>query len=414
MAVDWLASRWLSEEAFSGQDVNEAVLAQVKAVSAWLEPLGADSDHAWYTWAAQVRKALQSRMARAVSATETVKTASMAPAGVPPDSHAAAVSDPEASADIPAPAVTSPVPPIVSAPASAGIHSAETLVKAHRSGQSFIESLCDYLRHKSLLDANAYLMARTYAFSGVVSLPPSREGVTELRPVPDEKRHKLEALAAAGEWAACIHELERSLFRLPFWLTGHRMVAEALEKLGGSGVAQLIQALCHAWVERFPALTDYRFKGGEVHFADARTRQWLSRTGVSTRVEAAPQSPVPQQRGGQADKAHELPDVSALDTPDALRTLAQAAAGEPEPRRQLDIWLAQGELARERGETPLASAIGRGVLAQLDRQPAGYFLRTEKMKALALAAGAPLEIRPELSELSLCQPHIAQQLINHM
>lgn len=116
---------------------------------------------------------------------------------------------------------------------------------------------------------------RRLALWHTINTPPqgNDNGETELAAVPIDKvvEYK-ESLSKADDvlW----EQIEHSISLSPFWLDGHYLSFQVAEKLGYLSVACLIKTELQAFIEKVPAVTSMKFKGG-VPFLSAEVRTWL-------------------------------------------------------------------------------------------------------------------------------------------
>ncbi len=357
-AVGWLmerAGRSLERIApgAADQDALAACLETIDALEQALdEKLG---DHA--PDMGELRRGLRAHA-------ETLAQAAPAPERTPKAAAQPAAQPAAAAAPAPQPAA----PP-------GEIASDQDAQKAIRAAQDQLRAIALYRFGKSLSDPLPYRLVRFATWLNIEEPPPSRDGATEIRAVSAERLKLFDDLAAAGNQAELIVEVETSLSRAPFWLDAHRITATALEDLGHTAARQAVIDGLAGFLRRFPGLVDLGFADG-TPFADDDTRLWI-RNDVLVEPDAAAAPPT-------ATAGTDMDDAAPIATAAAeARKLArkgafdQAVALFQDGRRQAQaarerlLW--DLELAR------LCQAAGRADLAvpqleYLDQQAEHYRL----------------------------------------
>src|SRR5690606_1617756 len=161
--------------------------------------------------------------------------------------------------------------------------------RAVRQMQDMNRKLCGFWLNARLADARAYRAARQFTWGFVDKLPPDTDGATQLAPPAPERRKYFETQYENGQFTALLPELEQSLTRAPFWLSGQRLAADALAALGADyqdALAAVSQEVAQL-LTRFPRLAELRFADG-TPFADDKTRIWLAGLKTDDASSAAP------------------------------------------------------------------------------------------------------------------------------
>ncbi len=171
-----------------------------------------------------------------------------------------------------------------SPPSSTGKNRTEPLVlesdadarRFSRQLQEMARKLGAYWHKANPCNPRSYRLNRMAAWMLVEQPPPSSDGLTQVNPPPAERRKKAQAQLQQGQYAVLLTELEQSLARMPFWLDGHRMAAEALQALGKDYVQarETVIAETRHFLSRLPTIPQLKFSDGSP-FADEQTRLWL-------------------------------------------------------------------------------------------------------------------------------------------
>lgn len=133
-----------------------------------------------------------------------------------------------------------------------------------------------FLLQHDLKNPLSYRYRRIAGWAKVTSLPPNKEGTTQIVPPPAPVAEALAAQRAQGQLEALIQNAEQKFSQYIFWLDLNRLVAEALDDMGHQAASQSVCQETAALVERFAGLEALRFSDG-TPFADPQTLAWLKR-----------------------------------------------------------------------------------------------------------------------------------------
>lgn len=200
-----------------------------------------------------------------------------------PPAQAAPVSRPAQAA----PAATASVS---SAPDKDGRIPAGTLPQIIRACNDTARQMGDHLISISSSDERGYLLHRVGCWGTLLQLPPV-DGQQRTQLVCPVEQDRLDGYTAAIEekrYGDVLAAIEKTASKAPFWLDGHYMVARCLEGLGASAAAACVKHTLALLLNRFPALTDYKFKDGKA-FASPKTAAWLD-TAVQSAFAAGSQT----------------------------------------------------------------------------------------------------------------------------
>ncbi|RLU02992.1 MAG: type VI secretion system protein TssA [Ketobacter sp.] len=216
------------------------------------------------------------------------------------------------------------------ASAPAQVASERDLMAVYRLCQEQLRNASQYLAAKNVTDPEVFRINRFITWLGVIQLPPATQNKTQLRPISKEKMDTLNGLYQEKRWHDLVMELEPSLVKAPFWITGQRMVAEALDELGATGALESVKQGVRAFVRRLPEVVNQSFND-DTPFADEKTRQWVQQIG--------------QASSGTSTNVNLEVDAAGIskDWEDALDN-AQALAREKKIREALALF--QGGVSR--------------------------------------------------------------------
>ena len=164
--------------------------------------------------------------------------------------------------------------------APAQVASDRDLMAVYRLCQEQLRNASQHLAAKNATDPEVFRINRFITWLGVNQLPPATQNKTQLRPISKEKMDTLNGLYQEKRWHDLVMELEPSLVKAPFWITGQRMVAEALDELDASGALEAVKQGVKAFVQRLPDVVNLAFND-DTPFADEKTRQWVQQIGHS-------------------------------------------------------------------------------------------------------------------------------------
>ncbi|MEM8985871.1 MAG: type VI secretion system protein TssA [Pseudomonadota bacterium] len=216
------------------------------------------------------------------------KAAGPTPAPAPSTHTPPAATPPEAApAASPAPP-PAPSRPIASAAAPPGdITSDGELQRAVRGAQDVLRKAAAYKLAKTPSDPGAYRLLRTAVWMDVEDPPPATDGQSQVRGPAADRIQFFNEKIAAGDFETVLPELEKTLGRAPFWLTGHKMTADALGALGHSKAKAAVERAVGAFTARAPHMSDLKFADG-TPFADAGTKAWIAGLGSAAQPKPAP------------------------------------------------------------------------------------------------------------------------------
>ena len=308
----------------------------------------------------QSAEAERAEGAKKAQAAETVAPASQA--GAEPAEGASSESAGEADLDAgnTASEAATPTPPPAppSTPAPAPARENRRAAKASRAAQAAVEvgdiasdndakkalRQCQDVARKvsafwlgnKLDDPRPYRIARTACWMLIEQTPPDNDGVTQIMPPQAERVKFFDALQAKSEFAELVVELEKTLARAPFWLSGQYRVVTALRGLGPQcdKAVKTVVAETRHFLKRLPAVIDLSFSD-QTPFADDATRLWLETEVLAGEGDDAPgagggQAPAPWDAAlGEARKLAAAGDIAAAQ---ALFSEGIASAGEQRAR----------------------------------------------------------------------------------
>lgn len=213
----------------------------------------------------------------AAEATTTEEPASQpAPAPAPPPQAAAQPAAPAAS--------SSPKTPDI----NADVASDADANKAVRQIQDALRKLSSYYADARPAEPRRFRLARYALWLNVDSLPPNKEGKTQVPPPAKDLGTRIQQTLDQADYAGVVDQVEKQLVKLPYWFEGQRLLVTAMDQLGGSHQAalQVIRSELRGLLERLPGLLELTYSDG-TPFADDATRFWLNQTILSAAEEAS-------------------------------------------------------------------------------------------------------------------------------
>ena len=196
---------------------------------------------------------------------------------------------------------------------------------AHRSLRALQDQarcLTSWWQHQNPGDVRALRLARTLLWLPIDSLPGhDTDHITSLRNLPADRLKAFQERFNQGQYQGLLSEVEASLNRAPFWLSGQHLAWRCLEALGAQPAMEEVETQLHHLLTRLPGLEELRFHDGEP-FADTDTRHW-----IGSRVMAASSHPqtttceATSEAGAPWELA--LQDALALLKKDGLRAAMQ-------------------------------------------------------------------------------------------
>ena len=233
-----------------------------------------------------MRKSAQAAAA-AQPAPEPAPQAAPAPEAAPAQAAAAAPAAPAPAPAAPAPAAPAPAP---AAPAPAPAAPAPTMdavavgtdgdaKKAVRQVQDALRKLATFYAQQAKPDPKAFRFSRMALWMTIDAIPPNKEGKTQLPAPAAATLKKVRDAFDQGDFAQVLETAEKLASRMPYWFEGHRLVAMALEQMGGLHKKQsdTIVAELRNFLERLPGIVDLAYTDG-TPFIDEATRMWIDNT----------------------------------------------------------------------------------------------------------------------------------------
>ena len=241
---------------------------------------------------------------------------------------------PEPKAPEPKPASAAPRPPegslgtLGAEPSAPRVEEGPVEITSLETAQAVLDAalgdiarVAGYLREESLSNPTAFRLARTAAWSGVESLPPSEDGRTNIP--PPYSADSLRGLLGGGEDEGLVRSAEQNLAEYIFWLDLNFWASEALVRMGEGyeAAAEAVRRETALLLRRLPGLEDLKFSDGTPFAADD-TREWLKglSAGTGGAVEgSAVAAADPAAKGVR--QAHEL--IAEGRTAEAVRRMQQ-------------------------------------------------------------------------------------------
>ena len=170
----------------------------------------------------------------------------------------------------------SPVAPVAPAPsAEAPIVDSRDAHRSLRALQDQARGLSSWWQHQNPGDVRALRLARTLLWLPIDSLPGhDADHITSLRNLPADRLKAFQERFNQGQYQGLLSEVEASLNRAPFWLSGQYLAWRCLEALGAQPAMEEVETQLRQLLTRLPGLEELRFHDGEP-FADTDTRQWI-------------------------------------------------------------------------------------------------------------------------------------------
>ncbi len=195
-----------------------------------------------------------------------------APAAAEPAQVAAPqASPPPAQASRPRPAATKETVSIGS------VESESDAKKVLREIQDTSKKVISFWAANKLSDPRAYRLARMVTWMIVESAPPATDGVTMINPPAEARLQFFEKQIEGAEYSTVLPELEQTLSRSPFWISGQFKVVKVLRAMGGEyeAAAQTVIRETRVFIERIPEVLELSF-ADKTPFADDQAKMWIS------------------------------------------------------------------------------------------------------------------------------------------
>ncbi len=250
------------------------------------------------------------------------------------------------------------------------------LMAVYRLCQDQLRNASQHLAAQNATDPEVFRINRFITWLGVNQLPPATQNKTQLRPVSKQKMDVFNSLYQEKRWPELIAELEPSLVKAPFWVTGQRMVAEALDELEAEGALEHVRQGVRDFVKRLPDAVNLTFND-DTPFADEKTRQWVQQLGQAAAGGGAATGASLTVDTAEISKDWEtaLQEADALAREKKIREaleLFQGGVSRSTSLREQALWrLSQAQFCFERGMLDLALPLLENLDQQLSQQGVG-------------------------------------------
>lgn len=157
------------------------------------------------------------------------------------------------------------------------------LSKVQQSARKSLKIMAESGRSARLNDPQHFYLNRVAVWLPVTELPMNTDGKTQLQPPSEQAINGLKTQLENGENEQVILAVEDMLSSSPFWFEGNKISAQAMDDLGKrfSNARASIVSSTHAFLQRFPGLSELTFADGSAFVSD-NLKQWLaSETGTN-------------------------------------------------------------------------------------------------------------------------------------
>ncbi|GAB2655957.1 type VI secretion system protein TssA [Vibrio panuliri] len=150
-----------------------------------------------------------------------------------------------------------------------------------KAAKQTLLKVAEYLAEQEFGTALAIRVRRHALWGAITALPDhNKQGETLLRGMQTERVKEYQDQLQQPDLALW-RKVEQSLVNAPYWFEGQLMSYEIAKALGQERWCHAIQEETQAFVERFPSVSELKFKDGSAFLPDA-VRDWLSRRDASS------------------------------------------------------------------------------------------------------------------------------------
>ena len=259
----------------------------------------------------------------------------------------------------------------------AEFNSEEEMNKALKQMPIVLKNIAAFWRKKNLTDPRSYRFNRVAAWLNISQSPQHQNGLTQISGPSTETINKYQGLMAASQFGELIHEVEKNLWLMPFWLDSHRFSVQALTALGPShgGAKTAILEELALLLKRCANLHELKFNNNSP-FISEECQRWID-------AEVKPHLGGGQSSGGSlvgVQNKEENPWLDVAKEAQQLASKGQIAEGlalfhkgqtQASTERQSFLWrLYQSRFSLDIGQVELAI----GQLESLNQQVIQYGL----------------------------------------
>jgi type VI secretion system protein VasJ len=310
-----------------------------------------------YSGPGPLRRLMREKLAAipAAAVVEAPPAPKAAPAPASPSTEAGA-----------APAADAPTNGVTAAAVAPG----DAAAAVEQSAQAMVRA-AEALRTADPTRAQAYRLQRWGTWAVVQNAPPADGDKTRIRPPPDTITRRLTLLRESQKWLEALMAAEAATGSFLFWLDLHRLVANALDRLGPTfaPAREVVGREVVAFVQRFPSIPSLAFSNG-TPFADGATKTWLDEEaarwgGSGTSAASAAASAEDDEVAKRFESADAM--VSEGKIAEGLGLGAVLAARGADGRARFRSNLALAKMAVKGSRADVARAILERLVADVDR-----------------------------------------------
>lgn len=241
---------------------------------------------------------------------------------------------------------------------------ANKMLQALRKNATLLQ---EYYRTRSSEDLRAIRLVRLLAWFDVDAFPASDDGKTPLNPPSEMTMQSIEELIEAKQLDEALDKVETLLMRSPFWLEGHYLSYDLLNKLGHTSAAKEVLGALISFVRVHDGILELQFRDG-TPFASTQMKRWLQEQSGGA------------QPAGEVTNTVEMPEQSREEIEESAFALAkkkkikeamgllQEHYGLATSSKERFLWrLSKVKLAVEFGKPAVAKALLEELRKEIDR-----------------------------------------------
>ena len=155
------------------------------------------------------------------------------------------------------------------------INSDDDAAKVFRSLKKNATLLQEYWRGKEISDLRSIRLVRMLSWLEIDSLPMHENGKTPLHPPSELSLNAIEEHIENEEYDEAFNQVENLIALSPFWLEGHFIAANIMEKMGHERSTKEIKNALVAYVKGDETILDLTFND-TTPFASIEMKKWLA------------------------------------------------------------------------------------------------------------------------------------------
>ncbi|WP_457743608.1 type VI secretion system protein TssA [Sulfurimonas sp.] len=291
------------------------------------------------------------------------------------------------------------------------INNDDDAIKVLRSLKKNATLLHNYWREKESGDLRAIRLVRMLSWLDIDSIPLHEDGKTPLHPPSQLSLDEIEEYMEKEEYSEAFNKLENLIALSPFWLEGHYLGSQVLEKMGQEKAAFEVKNALVAYVKSDEKILELTFND-TTPFASLDMKKWLalSKGGVASNSADVDENDTNERILEEAYKKAKKKQIK-----EAMELLQNAYVGAVNNEEKFHWRLAKAELAVKFNKNDVALALFDDLKQDIDKYSLDEWKPELAAKVFSLYLNTFNRTTADIEELNraytrLCKLDIVQAL----